>query len=245
MMPMRNQSGATKHLVAVLLVLVVAAVVALSWPKISGDDSEKDKEKIIEALQQYSMARALGDVPQVIKFISNDFNDAGMDYKSAIKALSKKKQGYTTFYMNASLAGILAKVSYKRLERVDGKAVTTVVLEELWKKGDDGNWRLFKFAKVDREAFTQASVAGSAEKKAERGKNQEGTRAKTPKKSDTSVKDVVVATKKTVGTAEEEVPQSAKALKTEEVMLSKTVGMEEVKLDNNEIKKQTVLRRKI
>lgn len=137
--------------------LTFVAIVALGLSLVLGSGEEKERQKIIEVFETFSRARAMGAANDIVKLVSPAFNDAGMPYNAAVKRFSAKSPGYKATLINVDILENRAEVSYKRMERVGGKPVVRMILNETW-RNEDGEWRLFRLSKVDRELIAKEAT---------------------------------------------------------------------------------------
>ncbi len=115
--------------------------------------SGKDEQMLRDAFKQFSVDLAMGNKDDVGNLISRKFNDAGMDYNTAVDEFGNKRIGYMAEITGIKMQDALAEVTYTRKMIVDKKLATVQVSGETWVKDDDGKWRLVKLSAADRQAL--------------------------------------------------------------------------------------------
>ncbi|GMT41940.1 MAG: hypothetical protein IEMM0002_0351 [bacterium] len=139
-----------KKIVLVAAVLAVAAGVS-GAVFFFGGNGDADDSQLKEAFDSFSNARAVGSKGMAAMYISKSFSDAGLVFETAVEEFSIKQEGYSALINNLNIRESQAEISYTRKVLIDGKIAHIPVNNEIWVKGPDGKWRLFKLSDSDRE----------------------------------------------------------------------------------------------
>ncbi len=137
-----------KKTIMIIAIVGIALAAAVLFYLMAG--SGKDEQMLREAFKQFSADLAAGNKADVSGLISRKFNDAGMDYNSAVDEFGIKRPGYMSEIISIKIKDALAEVAYARKQVLDKKIVTSQITGETWVKDDDRKWRLVKLSASDR-----------------------------------------------------------------------------------------------
>ena len=138
-----------KKAVAIAVACFFIILIIMGVLYISGG-AERTRLEVESAFEEMSKSRAQGDVRAIASSISTSFNDAGMNFGTALRYFSRENPGYTAVIENIAVQGEEALVSYKRAETINGQRKIIDVLNEKWKK-EDAKWVLVGLSEMDKQ----------------------------------------------------------------------------------------------